>query len=134
MSKLQKYFRRPDTAVKAIQLALDMDDLTYKKWGEVQSAAAGDWLVENEGDTYTVDNDSFQNTYRSVGPAQYIKTEPIWARKAIEAGKITTKEGETPYQAGDMIVFNNEDETDGYSMSLQKFEKLYEPADGPNKA
>ncbi len=129
MSELRKFTRRGDTAVTAIQLALETDGFTYRKWGGTQNAAAGDWLVENSGDVYTVEQKTFERTYRPVGAGQYVKVQPVWARQAEADGKINTKEGETNYRAGDMIVFNREDETDGYAMSPEKFQKLYEPAD-----
>ena len=50
-----------------------------------------------------------------------------------KAGKVKTQEGETAYEAGDYIVFNDEDGTDAYAMSAEKFESMYEPADGSDQ-
>lgn len=125
---LQKYRRRADTPVTAVQLALDTDGFTYRKWGGEQKASAGDWLVNNDGDVYTVERDTFERSYRMVGPDAYVKDQPVWARRAETDGKIRTKEGTTHYRAGDMIVFNDENERDGYAMSAETFERLYEPA------
>ena len=55
-----------------------------------------------------------------------MKTTPIWAEKAEEAGSVVTKEGESHYQAGDYLVSNNEDGTDAYCISADKFESMYE--------
>lgn len=70
-----------------------------------------------------------QRTYRSIRPGVYVKDQPVWARKADEDGSIQTKEGATRYQAGDMIVFNDEQQSDGYAMTAETFERLYEPED-----
>ena len=86
-----------------------------------------DWLVNNDGDTYTIDNEVFQKTYRQVNPGSYVKTTPIWAHQAKTAGTVQTKEGETHYNAGDFIVSNNEDGSDGYAISCEKFNSMYEP-------
>lgn len=82
MSGLREYRRRDRTPVSATQLDLEMDNLTYRKWGGVQTAAPGDWLVNNEGDTYTVDREMFERTYSMVSPGLYEKVTPIWARAA----------------------------------------------------
>jgi hypothetical protein len=123
-----RFVRRPDRPVAAVQLALETDGLVYRKWGGEQRAKAGDWIVDSDGDVYSVDADVFTKTYRRTGPGAYVKTTPVWAEKAESAGSVTTKEGATAYQAGDYIVSNNEDGTDGYAMSAEKFESLYEPA------
>ena len=128
MSKLRKYVRRAATLITAVQLDLDMDRFTYRKWGGVQSASAGDWLVNNGGDIYTVNRATFERTYRPVSQGVYQKTEPVWARLAEADGVIQTKEGETHYRAGDMLVFNDEAERDGYAMTAETFEELYEAA------
>ena len=76
--------------------------------------------------------EAFAQTYRPVdrqkNPGAYIKTTPIWAIEAAEAGSVRTKEGVTHYNAGDFLVSNNPDGTDGYAIEREKFEKLYAPA------
>lgn len=129
MSDLRKYLRHDNTPVTAVQLDLEIESFTYCKWGGIQTASAGDWLVSNDGDVYTVARESFEHSYRNVSPGVYVKAAPIWARRAGAAGKILTKEGETQYEAGDMLVFNDADEKDGYAISAETFEKLYRPAD-----
>jgi hypothetical protein len=123
----RRYVRRPDSPVVAIRLAVDTDGFVYRKWGAEQRAKPGDWLVDNDGDVYTVDADVFARTYNKVdrGPGAYVKTTPVWARKAETAGAVPTKEGQTNYQAGDYIVSNNEDESDQYAISAAKFEAMY---------
>lgn len=128
MNELRTYVRRSGTPVIAVQLDLDTDGFRYRKWGGVQTAAPGDWLVNNGGDVYTVARKTFERTYRMVSPGLYEKTQRIWARAAEADGKIQTKEGETHYRAGDMIIFNDEEQQDGYAMKTETFAKLYEPA------
>ena len=121
----QRYVRRPDRPVVAIRLALDLQSFIYRKWDDEQRAKQGDWLVDNDGDVYTVDADSFARTYQRVGPGGYIKTTPIWAEKAAQAGSVKTKEGATHYEAGDYLVSNESDGSDAYAISAEKFEALY---------
>lgn len=122
---LHRYFRRRDRPVTAIRLALDTDGLVYRKWGAEQRAKAGDWLVESDGDVYTVDAESFARTYQPAGPGSYVKTTPIWARRAEQAGGVTTKEGVTHYEAGWYLVSNADDGSDTYAISPETFDSLY---------
>jgi hypothetical protein len=41
---------------------------------------------------------------------------------------VNTKEGATAYRAGDYLVSNNRDGSDGYAVSARKFEEMYTPA------
>ena len=123
----QRYRKRPSQSVVAVRLALDTAGFNYRKWGAEQRCKANDWLVDNDGDVYTVDCDVFARTYRQVEPGRYVKTTPVWAERASAAGAVKTKEGESHYDAGDYLVFNNEDGTDGYCVSASKFEAMYEP-------
>jgi hypothetical protein len=124
----RRYRRRPDRPVIAIQLALDTDGLVYRKWGGEQHAKPGDWIVENDGDTYTVDANVFAQTYRPVGKGHYVKTTPVWAARVSAAGIVHTKEGATHYAAGDYLVSNDADGSDDYAVDAGTFESLYEPA------
>ena len=122
----RRYRRRPDQAVTAVQLPLDLDEFTYRKWGDTQRARSGDWLVENDGDVYTVSADSFARTYQAVSPGRWLKTTPIWAERAEKAGSVATSEGRTHYDAGDWLVSNHEDGSDAYAIGAAKFERMYE--------
>ena len=124
-SKRRQYIRRSDKSVIAVRLALDTDGFVYRKWGGEQRARAGDWIVDNDGEIYTVDAEVFARTYRQTGPGSYIKITPVWAEQATHAGSIKTKEGLTHYGEGDYIVSNNSDGTDEYAISATKFETLY---------
>ena len=126
----RKYLRRTDRPVVAVRLALDIEHLVYQKWGAEQRAKPGDWIVDNDGDVYTVDADVFARTYRSTGPGTYVKTTPVWATRAEDAGHVKTKEGVSHYEAGDYLVSNNADGSDGYVIGADKFDRLYMSADG----
>lgn len=122
---IDSYTRRKNTVVVAVQLNLDTEGLKYKKWGGEQFAKAGDWLLNNGGEVYTVDKDSFAKTYQELRRGHYIKVSTVYAKIAETDGHIVTKEGKSAYCAGDYLVYNNEDGTDGYCMSSNKFKELY---------
>ena len=131
MVQRRKYQRRERTDITAVQLQLDLTDgdFVYRKWGGTQRCRTGDWLVENRGDTYTVDQDVFARTYREVSPGRYVKDASIWAEEATVTGAIQTKEGSTDFVPGDFLVFNDADGQDGYAMTAENFHALYESAD-----
>jgi hypothetical protein len=124
---LREYKRRPDTTVFALQLALETDGFDYVKWGARQHCNAGDFIVQNGDDTYTVAADVFVRTYKRVSGAEYRKTGTVWAEQRTEAGSIRTKEGTTNYAPGDYVVYNDRELTDGYAVERAKFEQTYEP-------
>jgi hypothetical protein len=126
MEKLRRYRKRADRPVVAVRLDLETDGFTYTKWGGEQRCKRGDWLVDNDGEIYTIDNDVFDRTYRRIAPGQYVKTNRVWARVATEAGRIKTKEGLSAYQPGDYLVYNDAKGEDGYCMSPEKFAGMYE--------
>lgn len=126
MGHRRLYRKKANQYVIAVQLELDTDGFTYHKWRAEQHAKPGDWLVNNHSDIYTVDKEVFERTYREVQPGHYVKTTPIWAEVASEAGSVSTKEGISHYNAGDYLVSNNEDGSDAYCISAEKFEAMYE--------
>ena len=129
MSNRLKYLKRSTEFVVAVQVDLDMDGFTYQKWGAAQRCKQGDWLVNNRGDVYTVDRETFARTYRASGPATYVKSTPVWAEAAKTAGGIATKEGVTHYGPGDYLVYNEPDGGDGYAVEKAEFERMYEHVD-----
>lgn len=124
----RRYLKKPDTFVIAVQLDLDTEGFTYEKWGAQQTCKAGDWLVNNAGDVYTVDREVFERTYRESGPGAYVKVTPVWAEVAEKAGSVHTMEGETHYEAGWYLVSNDPDGHDSWAVSPKKFERMYDPA------
>jgi hypothetical protein len=129
MGVRKKYKKKPSSFITAVQLDLDTEGFTYNKWGGKQVSKRGDWLVNNNGDTYTVAEESFAQTYEFVSPGVYVKSATVWVEVAENPGKLKTKEGETAYEAGDYLVYNNEDDTDAYAMKSASFKAMYEPAD-----
>ena len=123
---MRQYIKKRKGLVVAVQINLDTDGLVYQKWGGKQMAKPGDWLVNNNGEIYSIDQESFAATYvmNSLG-LYYFKSTPVWAEIATSDGGITTKEGVTQYKAGDYLVYNNENGTDGYAMSVEQFESMY---------
>lgn len=125
----RRYRKRADQVITAVRLDLDTDGFSYRKWGDEQRCKAGDWLVSNAGETYTVDAEVFARTYREVEPGRYLKTTPVWAERAEGEGWVATKEGKSHYRAGDYLVYNEEDGGDAYCMGADKFESMYERDD-----
>jgi len=127
-----KQYRKRDNQppVIAIKLKLDLKDdvLLYQKWGGDQTAKKGDWLLNNSGEVYTVDADSFADTYENVGHGQYRKVAIVYAEIADEPGFIPTKEGQPEYEAGDYLVYNKPDREDGYRIKPSDFLAMYEEA------
>lgn len=125
---MKKYTKKA-IPVQAIQLNLELEDgiLTYIKWGGKQQAKQGDWLVKNGDEVYSVDQLSFANTYQEFSLGSYVKIAPVWAKQVFTNGFIETKEGRSAYSLGSFVVANNEDGTDAYCMTAEKFESMYDP-------
>lgn len=128
MPERRKYMKRAGSRVVAVRLDLETEGLVYHKWGETQTGKRGDWIVDNDGDTYTVDHDEFQRTYRRVSPGMYEKVAPVWVEVAPVAGVIRTREGLSHYSAGAYLVYDDVSGEDGYPVEPAAFEKMYEPA------
>ncbi len=129
----KRYRKRADQRVVAVRLDLETEGFCYRKWGGEQCCKAGDWLVCNNGDTYTVDADVFATTYRQVAPGQYVKVAPVWAEVATTSGSIHTREGESRYRAGDYLVYDRQEGGEGYCMSAERFVSMYEPDEEPSR-
>ena len=122
----QRYRKKADQFVIAVQLNLDTAGLHYRKWGGEQHAKQGDWLVDNNGDVYTVEQASFAKTYKQLSAGTYLKITPVWAEKTLVSGSVQTKEGHSHYVAGDYLVSNNEDGSDAYCIGATQFNAMYE--------
>jgi hypothetical protein len=129
MAIRRKYKKKPTSFITAVQLDLDTEGFAYDKWGSQQFCKRGDWLVDNDGDKYTVSEDAFARTYEFVSPGVYTKSAPVWAEVADKPGKVKTSEGETAYEAGDYLVSNNQNGTDAYAIGADKFRRLYDVAE-----
>ena len=126
MTELKKYRKKATQFVVAVQLDLETSGFTYQKWGAEQICRKGDWLIKNHDDTYTVNAESFAQTYRELSPGVYLKKTPVFAAKMSTGGRVKTREGESHYMAGDYVVSNNADGSDSYCVSADKFESMYE--------
>lgn len=126
------YNRQKTPPVTAIQLKFNVPEGTthlfkYQKWGDTQQCKPNDWLVKtNNNEVYTIDIESFANTYTRVSGDQYEKSVGVYAYKSDTDGSIPTKEGVTYFKSGDWVTFNDKALTDGYAISDEKFRKLYE--------
>ncbi len=125
MTTLVRYRKKKGALITAVRLDLETTGFTYEKWGGTQTCKAGDWIVDNNGDTYTIDADVFAKTYRHVANGQYEKSTTIFAEKADQDGSIKTKEGVTHYKSGDYLVYNRQGRKDGYAMSEEEFNRMY---------
>ena len=129
MGRRRQYLKKASQPAIAVQLTLDTDGFSYRKWGAIQRCKAGDWIVNSGGDVYTVDAESFARTYRKSGDGAYLKIAPVWAEVAGQAGSLPTKEGLTHYRAGDYLVSNEPDGGDAYATPASRFAEMYELAD-----
>ncbi len=126
MSERKRYRKKKMSTVTAVQFDLDTEGFTYQKWGGTQTCKKGDWLVNNNGDIYTIDQKVFEKTYTETSPGIYFKDAPVWAVVADGDGCVKTIEGETNYKAGDYLVSNDVTGADSYAVSRKKFEDMYE--------
>ncbi len=127
MPNIKNYRKRSNSLITAVKLELETSGFVYEKWGGTQTCKAGDWIVDNDGDIYTIDADVFAKTYRATDtPGRYMKSAQVLAEKAEKAGSITTKEGVTNYDAGDYLVYNDTAQKDGYAVTAAKFDEMYE--------
>lgn len=133
MAVRKLYRKRPKFNVTAVQLELDLEKFEYQKWGGKQTCKPGDWLVNNDGDIYTVDKQYFKDHYRRVSQGVFEKVGEIWAEIADADGAIKTIEGSTAYRAGDYLVFDRETGGEGYAIGRLKFERWYEEVDAEFK-
>lgn len=122
---LRQYVKKTSKPVRAVQLTLSDCTLRYEKWGGMQQAKSGDWLVINGDNSYTVAQNSFSQTYRHQYGDWYRKTAPVWAETAESDGAIDTLEGVSHYRAGDYLVYNQPDRNDGYTVAKKEFEENY---------
>lgn len=127
MTKLKKYKKRLSFAITAIQLNLETEGFSYQKWGAEQNCKQGDWIVDNGGDFYTIDNEVFKATYVKISKCQYVKNTLVFAEESLSAGTIKTKEGISNYDQGSYLVYTSKDHIDAYVLSKEKFELMYEP-------
>lgn len=129
MGNRKLYRKRPDFHSTAVQLDLDFDGFEFQKWGGKQKCKRGDWLVNSNGETYTITKEYFSNFYQIVSPGVYKKIGGIWAEVATGSGSVKTEEGLTEYIAGDYLVYDRQEGGEGYAIKKPIFERMYEEID-----
>jgi len=110
--------------IKALQLDMPV---SYEKWGGIQNAKSGDWLIFKGGEIYSCDRQVFEDTYRPLEggeKGQFYKDACIEAHVAEAGGTVATLEGTSAFEAGDYIVTNPGG--DMYVIRADKFHLLYE--------
>ena len=123
---MKKYHKKATQTIVAVQLNLDTEGLHYQKWGDSQLAKKGDWLVDNNGSVYSVDEAVFARTYQMVSTGQYKKISDIYAKRADSDGCISTLEGKTHYLKGDYLVYEKPEQAEGaYAVCAESFEDMY---------
>jgi hypothetical protein len=127
---MKRYHKKAEQTIVAVQLNFDTPGLHYEKWGAKQFAKKDDWLANNNGSIYSIDNAAFERTYQLVSPGQYRKISDIYATLADQHGCIDTLEGTTHYLKGDYLVYENPEQTVGaYAVSAERFNDMYELVD-----
>ena len=72
--------------------------------GETMQANAGDWQVEDDGETWSVRDDIFRTSYEHVAGNQWRRRGDVLARPARPGETIETLEGATTAADGDWVV------------------------------
>jgi hypothetical protein len=126
MKNLNKFVRKA-IPVTAIQIDFDKVSFTYHKWGSDQKATSGDWIVNTNGDIFTVPREIFARSYKMIGHGQYLQTGDVWVRHTIEPGFLKTNNGKVNYKAGDYLVFNDPEGNHGIVVKPNIFTEFYLP-------
>jgi hypothetical protein len=95
--------------------------------GETMQAKAGDWALEDaDGDSWSVGDGIFQDSYEEVDPTEkrWRRTGVISARPARIGEKLQTREGPTQAAPGDWVVKGTRDEL--WAVSASRFAQRYE--------
>lgn len=74
--------------------------------GDILSADAGDWIVSDGVDWWTVDAGVFADTYTRVTGDRYRKTALITAVRIVDAFAVSTLEGLATGAGGDWLARN----------------------------
>ena len=62
MADRRKYKKKVTSFVTAIQLDLGTEGFVHLKWDRRQACNRGDWLIDSNGDEYTVSPESYSRT------------------------------------------------------------------------
>lgn len=89
-------------------------------WGQ-----PGDWLVETDGERWTVDGEVFQRTYEHLEADVYRKVTPVLAAKLAHPDSVESREGVVNAERGDLLVCNITGEC--WSVPACRFFQRYAP-------
>lgn len=114
---------RPTAVVRATRLASPRVWRTAR--GSALSAAAGDWLVTDGAEEWTVAPDIFRRTYRRLADGRFVKQEPVRAARLDRSAEVPTLEGVARAEAGDWVLCGVDGEL--WTVTDTFFRAHYEP-------
>lgn len=97
--------------------------------GATMQADPGDWMVEENGESWSVRDDIFRSSYRHLSGSQWQRSGTILARPAQPGETIDTPEGPTTAADGDWVVRGNHG--DHWPVPADVFARHYVEIDGP---
>ena len=115
---------RSVAVVDAVRLTEDSEWATAN--GDPLSASAGDWMLSDGGDHWSVAPDVFAASYEPVGDGRYAKTATVTAIQLTAPFAVDTLEGVATGAAGDWLVRNPTGEC--WPVPAETFSKRYELA------
>ena len=92
-------------------------------------ADPGDWHVEADGETWSVRDDIFQNSYERVDGNQWRRRGNVFARPAQPGETIETLEGPATASDGDWVVRGADGEE--WPVPAREFAERYAELDAP---
>ncbi|MGQ7787939.1 PGDYG domain-containing protein [Nesterenkonia sp. K-15-9-6] len=92
--------------------------------GAVMEAKPGDWIVDDDGQQWSVDAEVFAETYEAVSEGRYRKTGEVRARQIAQPTSLETLEGSDQLDAGDWVVQNASGEC--WGVSDARFRRRYQ--------
>lgn len=98
--------------------------------GATMQADPGDWLVQEDGASWSVRDDIFRSSYRHLTGSQWQRRGTVLARQAQAGEVIDTPEGPTEAADGDWVIRGNHG--DQWPVPADVFERHYveTPQDG----
>lgn len=115
---------RPTTVVRATRLARPRSWRSAR--GSELSAAAGDWLVTDGAEEWTVVPDVFARSYRRLPDGRFAKDAPVAAVRLERATEVSTLEGVARAEPGDWLLSGVDGEV--WTVTDAYFRSHYEPA------
>ena len=89
------------------------------------SAAAGDWLVTDGTEEWTVAPGVFARSYRPLPDGRFVKVAPVRAARLDRTAEVPTLEGVARAEAGDWVLCGVDGEL--WTVTDTFFRAHYEP-------